>query len=81
MTDWHPTLSDADPADAWYPPDKLERQHRAEQAESDFRRMRDRRNRFERAVANLESDDPEEVARLWEAADLDADLDDETSTE
>ncbi len=43
--------------------------------------MRDRRNRFERAVANLESDDPEEVARLWEAADLDADLDDETSTE
>jgi len=78
MTDWNPTLSDADPADAWYTPDKLERQRRAEQAESDFLRLIKRRNRFERAVSRLESDDPEEIARLWEAADLDAD---ETTTE
>jgi len=75
---WHPNLSDADPADAWYSPDKLERQRRAEQAEREFAHMVSRRDRFERAVANLDSDDPDEIARLWEATDLDAD---ETSTE
>ncbi len=79
MTDWHPTLRAADPADAWYGRDKLELQRRAEEAESAFRHMIRRRDRFQRLAAQLDDDDPEALAALWEASELDADSDDETT--
>jgi len=69
-----------DAGDPWYSRGALELQRRGEEAETAFRRMIRRQNRFQAAVARLGDDaDPEEVARLWEASDLD-DFD-ETNTE
>ena len=61
MTDWHPALTDADPADAWYPPDKLERQRQAEEKERAFRHLVERRRIFQKAVAAA-VDPPQRIA-------------------
>ncbi len=75
---WHPALGSPDPADGWISPDTIARQHREEAEEIGFRAMVARRNRFQRAVAQLDDDDPEEISRLWEASDG---ADETTSTE
>jgi len=69
MTDWHPSLSDADPAGAWYSTGKLAEQRQAEQAERDFHAMLKRRRDFDLMLGN----NPDEIgaeqrARAWQLA-------------
>jgi hypothetical protein len=71
---WHPTYSDADPADAWYPPDTLRAMRADEEAERDFRHMLRRRERFESDAERLDDPSPDQLEELWRQADEETSL-------
>jgi hypothetical protein len=65
---WRPDFGSPSPRSAWYSESELAASRKAERERREFERMVEHRISFERAVAQLRTPTPVDLALAWRAA-------------